>query len=369
MLQKFRNQAIFIVQLIDGDQLTPASIQAKLKQDYDFLVANDASQVLHMIEVFIFNETPSEQTVTAIEAGLAGQNIARRYLSCFTVNMSEQMVIRQSRSSIDTDGLEQFLKTRFHEVDPTLDVLPDVGSLLAKREQEYTIALKVRKPTLTYALVGINIAVWVFIFAYASLFHYDFNYLNLIFGAKVNKLIAAGDYWRLVTPIFLHAGPFPYILPMHLMVNCYSLFILGNIVERIFGHVKYAMIYFIAGIFGNIASFIFIPQSGVGASGAIFGLFGALIYYGVEQPKIFKKYFGSGVVSTIVLNIALTLLIPGIDYTAHLGGLAGGFLTAYAVKVNDEVEKSQERWVRLGLVILIGLVAFYYGLRQIKVGL
>jgi rhomboid protease GluP len=315
-----------------------------------------------MIAVLVLNRYPSEDLLAAIHRGIDGQDVAKRYLSCFTVDLSQQTVARQSKSSINTDGLERFLKTQFSEVNYSYEQLPDISGLLALREKEYTIDLKVSKPSLTYALIGINIAVWLFIFIYSYLYQCNFNYLNLIFGAKVNKLIAAGQYWRLVTPIFLHAGPLPFIL--HLLVNCYSLYILGNIVERMFGHIKYALIYFIAGIYGNIASFIFIVQNGVGASGAIFGLFGALIYYGVEEPKIFKKYFGSGVVITIILNIFLTLAIPGIDYTAHLGGLIGGFLTAYAIKVNNETGKIREQLTLITIVTLIAVLAFYYGLRN-----
>jgi rhomboid protease GluP len=347
------------VQLIDGDMLNPLTVEAKLTTDYEFLLTNNSNQIVHMIDVLVFNDKPPVDIIAAINGGLRDQNIAKRFLSCFTVELAGQVVIRQSKSSLNTDGLDKILKTQLKEVDPSYEVLPDISSLLAVRKKEYTIALKVKKPTLTYALIGINIAVFLFFNLYTMLHGQNYESMLENFGAKVNKLIAAGQYWRLVSPIFLHVNL------LHLLVNCYSLYILGNVVERIYGHSKYVAIYFMAGIFGSIASFIFSIQNAVGASGAIFGLFGALVYYGVEEPKIFKKYFGSSVVATIAINIFITFSIPGIDYFAHLGGLVGGFLTAYAIKVNDVPGKSNEKLLAFLGVLFIGVVAFYYGLMNI----
>jgi rhomboid protease GluP len=357
-LQKYRNEGYFLVQLIDGDLLSAATVATKLKADYNFLLENNSNQILHMIEVFVFNDTPPEKVIAAINNELKDKNVAKRYLSCFMVELSGQVVTRQSKLSLNTDGIEKILKTHFNELGSDSEVLPDINNLLALRQKEYTLALKVQKPTLTYALIGINIAVYLFFNIYTILHGQNYESMLTDFGAKDNLKILAGEYWRLISPIFLHANL------LHLLVNCYSLFILGNLVERIYGHVKYAALYFMAGIFGSIASFIFSIQPSVGASGAIFGLLGALVYYGVEEPKIFKKYFGYSVVTTIIINIFITFSIPGIDYSAHLGGLVGGFLTAYAVKVNNVPGKSSERFWALLMVIFIAAIAFYYGLNN-----
>jgi rhomboid protease GluP len=356
LLQKYRNGVYFLVQLIDGDLLSPVTLDEKLKNDYDFLLANNSNQIVHMIEVLVFNDQLSGDMLAAVHSGLQDKNIAKRYFSCFTVNLSEQMVARESNLSVDTDRIEQILKTQLKTADTDSEELPDINGLLALRQKEYTIALKVHKPTLTYALIGINMAVYLFFNLYAVSHGLNYDDLIVNFGAKVNRLILNGQYWRLISPIFLHANL------LHVLVNCYSLFVLGNIVERIYGHLKYAVIYFMAGIFGSIASFIFSIQPSVGASGAIFGLLGALVYYGVEEPKIFKKYFGYSVVITIIMNIVLTFSIPGIDYSAHLGGMVGGFLTAYAIKVNNIPGKRNERFAAFLLVLFIAAVAFYFGL-------
>jgi rhomboid protease GluP len=358
ILQKYHHDINFLIQLMDGDLLNPLAMETKLKADYEFLLENNSSQVLHMVEIVIFNEPPAEDMLVAIHKGLANHDFVKRFISCFTVNLSEQTVKRQSKASLNTDGLEKLLKTQFKEVNPSYEVLPDISSLLALRKQEYTIEVKVNKPTLTYALIGINIAVFVFFNIYSMMYGHGKLYESMLvdFGAKDNGLILAGQYWRLISPVFLHANP------LHLLVNCYSLFVVGNIVERIFGHLKYGMIYFMAGLYGSIASFVFSANPAVGASGAIFGLLGALVYYGVERPKIFKKYFGYNVWVTILINVAIGFSMAGIDNFAHLGGLSGGFLTAYAIKANEATGKGKERYLTLFIVMFIAALAFYYGL-------
>ncbi len=355
-LQKYHHDTYFLVQLIDGDLFDPLTIRTKIKADYQSLMNVNPNQLMHMVEVLVFDQTPPVEMVSAIDEGLDNPEFARCYLSCFIVDLSTGAVIRQSKSSINTDGLEKLLKVQFKEVNPDFEVLPDVNKLLALRRQEYTINLKATKPTLTYALIGINIAVFVFFYLYSMMQGRLYESMLVDFGAKDNALIVAGQYWRLISPIFLHANW------LHLLVNCYSLFVVGNIVERIFGHIKYAAIYFIAGLYGSIASFIFSTNPAVGASGAIFGLLGALVYYGVERPKIFKKYFGYNVWVTILLNIGIGFSMAGIDNFAHLGGLGGGFLTAYALKVSNEKAKARERLALFVLILLIAVMAFYYGL-------
>ncbi len=355
-LQKYHHDTYFLVQLIDGDIFDPQTVRTKLKADYQSLVNMNSNQLMHMVEVLVFDQTPSEEMISAMEDGLTNPEFAKCYFSCFIVDLSTRTVIRQSKSSINTDGLEKLLKTQFNEVNPDYEVLPDINGLLALRRQEYTIDVKVAKPALTYALIGINIAVFVFFNFYATMQGRQYESMLVDFGAKDNALIITGQYWRLISPIFLHGNW------LHLLVNCYSLFVVGNIVERIFGHPKYAAIYFLAGIYGSIASFILSSNPAVGASGAIFGLLGALVYYGVERPKIFKKYFGYNVWITLLMNIVIGFSMPGIDNFAHLGGLGGGFLTAYALKVSNEKTKILERMILFIMVFFLAVLAFYYGL-------
>ena len=146
---------------------------------------------------------------------------------------------------------------------------------------------------------------------------------NILFmgGAKYTPLIIQGEYWRLITPIFLHSGL------MHLFMNLYSLFLLGPFVENTFGIIRYLLIYFFSGIVGNAASALFLPDTvSVGASGAIFGLLGTWLYLGLKYKSQLPVEFLGNVISMIVINIFYGLIQSNIDNYAHLGGLVSGFL-------------------------------------------
>lgn len=143
------------------------------------------------------------------------------------------------------------------------------------------------------------------------------------FGAKENELIRNGQYWRLLTPIFLHIGL------MHLLFNEYALAIFGREVESLFGTARFAAIYLLTGLFGSLASFAFSPAVSAGASGAIFGIIGAMVAYLFRN----RKEFGArgrehlrGLLIMIGLNIFLGVTVPGIDNYGHMGGLFSGLI-------------------------------------------
>ncbi len=142
-------------------------------------------------------------------------------------------------------------------------------------------------------------------------------------GVGVNLWISEGDWWRLITPMFLHENGGI----MHLLFNMFSLFVFGPELEKIAGKVRFLTIYFLAGIFGNIATYFLQPldYASVGASGAIFGVFGAfgaLVYY----TKRIMPQLRQTILPIIVISIVMTFLQPNINATAHIAGLIVGFL-------------------------------------------
>jgi len=144
----------------------------------------------------------------------------------------------------------------------------------------------------------------------------------IAYGAKYNQAILEGQYWRFVTPVFLHVNI------LHLSLNMLNLIVLGIFVERIFGHVRFLLIYLITGVISIIASFYFAPQEiSVGASGAIFGLVGAYSLFIVIHRKAFRRE-GIPALSWLVLiigiNLGIGLIIPNVDNYAHVGGFLGG---------------------------------------------
>ena len=149
----------------------------------------------------------------------------------------------------------------------------------------------------------------------------------ITYGAKDNTLIAHGQYWRFVTPIFLHANL------LHVGLNMLNFVVLGVFLERLVGHARFLLIYLITGIISIIASFYFAPQEiSVGASGAIFGLVGAYSIFVLVHRQAFPR---GGIpallwlVLIIGVNLGLGLVIPNVDNYAHLGGLLSGCLLGW----------------------------------------
>ena len=176
---------------------------------------------------------------------------------------------------------------------------------------------------LTNILIAINLLVFL-ISAWISknIFNIDI-YTLIIMGAKVNSLIDKGQVWRLITCAFLHGGL------IHIFFNMYALKILGPEIEYVYGKIKYLVIYLLSAIAASIFSYIFGPQSvSVGASGAIFGLFGAMLIFGIKHRKQMGKAYMMNILQVIFVNVIIGISSSNIDNAAHFGGLIVGALIA-----------------------------------------
>lgn len=215
-------------------------------------------------------------------------------------------------------------------------------------ERRFAEALFGRMTPATWTIIGANVLVFVLMtVAAGALGPGDFRYQATLvnFGAKVNTLVDAGQYWRLVTPIFIHIG-----LP-HLFVNMYSLYIIGPHVERLYGTSRYLVLYMVCGFGGVIGSYVggrFMAGDDVpsaGASGALFGLLGILLVFGLrhrsELPGVFKQAFSPrAFVPVLVLNLVITFAVPMIDKGAHVGGLLAGCALAWIVPFARATERT-----------------------------
>jgi rhomboid protease GluP len=183
-----------------------------------------------------------------------------------------------------------------------------------------------KKSIITIALISVNVIMYI-ITAILSGDIIDSDIRALIFlGAKVNELISSGEYYRLITAMFLHGGM------MHLLLNMYALNALGPFVEKVYGSTKYVIIYFVAGIVSSIFSYMFSEGVSIGASGAIFGLFGAVFIFSLKMKDRVGKGMLKNIISVIGINIFIGISIPNIDNLAHLGGLIGGILISLMFK-------------------------------------
>lgn len=180
-------------------------------------------------------------------------------------------------------------------------------------------------PYISYIIMAICIIMFVITMGGTNL------QILLKYGANLDILTKSGDYFRLVSSMFLHMGIF------HILFNMYALYIIGPQVEGFFGKWKFVIIYFASGICGSIMSMAFNPNTiSVGASGAIFGLFGALLYFANNYRGYIGSVIKSQIVPVIAINLVLSFMIQGVDIWAHIGGLIGGLITANMLGTNDE---------------------------------
>ncbi|KAB7709217.1 rhomboid family intramembrane serine protease [Bacillus aerolatus] len=191
-----------------------------------------------------------------------------------------------------------------------------------KRSEEDKKVFHFSTPFFSYMFIAAQVVVFLLL----ELSGGSTDAANLIrFGAKFNPLILEGEWWRFLTPVFLHIGF------LHLLMNTFALYFLGTAVERIFGRSRFLFIYLFSGFAGTLASFALNSSLSAGASGAIFGCFGALLYFGFIYPRLFFRTMGMNVIIVILINLVFGFSVPGIDNAGHIGGLIGGFLATGAV--------------------------------------
>jgi rhomboid protease GluP len=189
----------------------------------------------------------------------------------------------------------------------------------APRAQSLTIPLT--RPIVSYFMLGFTILIFILQFGSLQLWNVD---LVAAIGVKNNAALRAGEYWRFLTPIFLHANE------LHILFNMYALFQLGPMIESVMGRTRFISIYFLSGVAGVVCSLAFSTSDSLGASGAIFGLIGAWAVYLYRHRSNFGAAGRSALMNVVViilLNIGISLL-PGIDLWAHFGGLITGAMLA-----------------------------------------
>jgi rhomboid protease GluP len=198
---------------------------------------------------------------------------------------------------------------------------------MLKTTSLYDILLKrTARVPLTLLLIAGNLIVFgLMLNAGAGLLHSN-NGVQLAWGANFGPATQDGQWWRLGSALFLHFGL------IHIVMNLWALWDGGQLVERIYGHLRFILIYFTSGLFGNLLSLVVQGNEAVsgGASGAIFGIYGALLVFIWRErkqldPREFRWLFWGGSVFTAG-SIALGLFVPGIDNSAHIGGLVAGML-------------------------------------------
>ena len=242
--------------------------------------------------------------------------------------------------NFNEDGVQLFMK-----------ITNDINSHNKTDAEKVDEVFRTKYPVITYVLIAINVLLYfvpIFTDCYDSILE-----KYSIFAPYIRE----GEIYRLFTGIFLHANI------VHLAFNCYALYILGSQLESFLGKVKYLIIYLFSGICGALFSMIFGGNvASIGASGAIFGLMGSLLYFGYHYKVYLGNVIKSQIIPLIILNLTIGFITIGIDNAAHVGGLIGGSLitVALGIKYKSTTFEKINGWIVslifLGFIIYMSFI-------------
>lgn len=203
-----------------------------------------------------------------------------------------------------------------------------------------------QRPLVTWSIIAICIVVWVL----------QLTNPRFSFDISLVPFYGESEPWRFITSAFAHSPT----SPLHVGFNMFALYMVGPPLERLLGRLRFLAVYLISAVAGGAGFLLLNPvNSGVslvGASGAVFGLFGAFL--------VISRKLGagdSGIISVLVINAVLGFIIPNVAWQAHLGGFIGGVLAALAITLPGR-DRSSLHWVGLGVLslIIVGLIAAKY---------
>lgn len=226
-----------------------------------------------------------------------------------------------------------------------INVTNDINKKTEANNSFYEKVFSKKYPIITYALIAINI--FVFILAMIGDITSKYDLYTLL--AVQKDYVKNFQLYRLITAGFMHADL------IHLFCNMYSLSIIGPELESFIGRKKYLFIYFISLLTGNLLACVSSNSWGVGASGAIFGLLGGLLYFGYYYRIYLGGALRQQIIPVILINLFISFLIPSISAAGHIGGLVGGLFAAFAVGVEKKSEKSD---TINGIIVLTILLSF-----------
>lgn len=228
-----------------------------------------------------------------------------------------------------------------------INVTEDINAKTEKTNSIYEATFKTKPIVITYLLIAMCVLMFclTYILGSSSL---DIDTLYE-FGAVFAPAVKQGQVLRLLVGTFLHAGI------IHLMVNMYSLYVIGSQLENFIGKVKLLIIYLVSALSGSLMSCLFSNYLSVGASGAIFGLLGSMLYFGYHYRLYLGNVLKTQIIPLITMNLLLGFMLNGIDNAAHIGGLIGGYLITMALGINGKTEKNEQI---NGLVVLVCYLAF-----------
>ena len=316
--------------------------------DEEYKIVRIVANYIHNDEQYKFDVFKTNRILRKIKAKTLSLRL--NTLSIFldlgnTVHLEEQQTKNLTAIEIKEDQdvkKNKVLKTYFPDLAKKLKfsekglelfvkVTNDINEHNANDQKKISEVFTPKKPIITYILLALNFAMF---FIPSLLGNMDQLYN---WGATYGPFIRMGQYYRLLTGAFIHGGIF------HLLFNMYALWIIGSQLESFIGKSRYLLVYLFSAI---CASLLSITMNGnvasVGASGAIFGLLGALLYFGYHYRVYLGGVIKSQIIPIIVINLVLGFMMPDVDNAAHIGGLIGGCLMMMGVGVQYKSSTSEK---------------------------
>lgn len=234
-----------------------------------------------------------------------------------------------------------------NSLDLLLNVTNDINKKTETDNKKYEKIFSRKKILMTYIIMAICVVM------YLVTVIMGLNNMNLLLlGANNIQLLKHGQIYRLITYGFLHGSI------VHLISNMYCLYVIGSQVENNLEKKRFLIVYFVSMITGGLLSALFNDGISIGASGAIFGLLGAILYFGLHFRLYLSEALRTRIIPVIVLNLIIGFAVPGIDVACHIGGLIGGFLSAMMVGIPDIDNKKDKVNGTILLLIFIGFMAY-----------
>ena len=282
------------------------------------------------------------------------------------INLNDRVQIKENEkniSSIQIHDIDEILKNKNiiqifpkiknklikdkEGIDLIVNVTNDINAKTVEDNKVFTKIFEPKKMIITPILIALCVLVFISMYIWGN--GSENTITLLLFGANFRPLVQAGEIWRLATSMFLHIGI------IHLVVNMYSLYIIGKQLESFLGRWKFLIVYLGSGILGSFLSVVVHSSISAGASGAIFGLLGSLLYFGYHYRLYLGTVLRTQIIPVIIINLLIGFMVPGIDNFCHIGGLVGGYLLTMILGVPGKTRKSD----RInGSIVLILLVAF-----------
>lgn len=314
----------------------------------EYKIIRIVSKYIHNDEQLNYDIVKTKQITKSIKKKTLSFNVST--LSIF-LNLGDNVHLDNKKIEYNTcikvNNINDLVKNNI-----VLETFPDINKTLSFKEEGMKLFMKItedinkktekqahiaedlfspKTPVVTYVLIAINVIMFLLMYVLGN-GSYDTATL-LAFGANNRYFVVElGQYYRLITSAFLHIGL------MHLLFNSWALYAIGKNLESFYGKWKYLGIYLGSALCGSLLSICMSNSVSAGASGAIFGLLGAYLYFGYY----YRVYLGNTVFNQIVPIILINLIIslsPGIDGACHIGGLIGGILLSMAFGIKHKSNK------------------------------